>query len=50
MLDGELLRNLPLGVTGEETDFGVSGGARRALAAPRPGTEASLVEYHKKCA
>ncbi|CAK9033773.1 unnamed protein product [Durusdinium trenchii] len=36
VLDGELLRNLPLGVTGEETDFGV------------PGTEQSLVEYHRK--
>eukprot|EP00913_Durusdinium_trenchii_P012659 g11887.t1 len=36
VLDGELLRNLPLGVTGEETDFG------------RPGTEQSLVEYHRK--
>ena len=59
ILDGELLRNLPLGVrcwswhlceihlnfwvrriavevTGQETDFGV------------PGTETSLVEYHRK--
>lgn len=36
VLDGELLRNLPLGVTGQETDFGV------------PGTETSLVEYHRK--
>ncbi|CAJ1335265.1 unnamed protein product, partial [Effrenium voratum] len=38
VIDGELLRHLPLNVEGQETDFGV------------PGTRASLVDYHRGAA